>query len=74
MANCNSCGRLVVLGKTADGKNIPLDPKAFVYRIVDQTETGALIDRAPAVMVSHAATCPGMNKRAAVSDDREIYP
>lgn len=64
-----------MLGKTADGKNIPLDPKAFVYRIVDQAENEALIDRAPSVMVAHAATCPGMNRRSAVAEvEREIYP
>lgn len=76
MAYCENCNRLIVIGKTVDGKKIPLDPKASVYRIVERGDDGegALIDRAPNMMVSHLATCPLVNRYTGVKKEREIYP
>jgi hypothetical protein len=53
------CGKEIQWGVTPDGKRIPLDPSAPVYRIVSRAEDGSLtIERDQESMVSHFKTCP----------------
>lgn len=74
MPFCEKCSRLVVIGKTPDGKTIPLDPKANVYRIVEDREE-KLIDRAVNYMAAHASTCPIANRSTLPQHaPREMYP
>lgn len=56
---CRGCGKPIVWGKTADGKNIPLDPKPPCYRVVDADDPDKVeVERDENVLVSHFATCP----------------
>lgn len=65
-APCKGCGKPILWGLTADGKRIPLDPGAPVYRIEatgGKEAVVALIPRpdrelAGGAAVSHFATCP----------------
>ena len=63
---CKGCGKPIVRGVTADGKRIPLDPRAAVYQVLDYggrvqaTRTGLLAsaEGVSQCMVTHFATCP----------------
>lgn len=75
MAYCK-CGRIIVWGKTPSGQNIPLDPKAPVYRFIAGRPDGGpdddmTVDRAMNCMVSHFATCPQANQFSASNKDRQ---
>jgi hypothetical protein len=56
---CKGCGKDVLWSKTKEGKNVPLDPKAPVYRVAEDLFGGevALLERTGSY-VSHFATCP----------------
>jgi hypothetical protein len=58
---CKGCGRKIVWGYNPETKkNVPLDPSAPVYRIIDRTIQGRVLRRVGAeeqVMVSHFKTC-----------------
>lgn len=69
ISSCQGCGAPILWAKTAEGKAIPLDPRAIVYTVdaaelkddgqvlslrVTQ-EKGEVVGRA---FVSHFATCP----------------
>lgn len=69
-ATCKGCGKRIVWGVTPEGKKIPLDPVAPVYRIAENTG-GALPSEAPVYrargdghdyLISHFATCPAANQ------------
>ena len=66
-----TCGKPIIWAETADGKRIPLDPKAPVYHVVN-SDTGR-IERLPSdlYMVSHFATCKDANKFSASNKDRK---
>lgn len=36
---CKGCGKPIVWGRTADGKDVPLDPTPATYVITGQGET-----------------------------------
>lgn len=68
-ATCRGCGKPIVWGVTADGKKIPLDPRAPVYEVPSITPTTfgtegerIGITRNLSAMVSHFATCPQANQ------------
>ncbi len=63
MAWCQGCGRIMVFGVTVDGKKIPLDPKAPVYRVIEKDGERILVERAVAAMVNHHSTCPKVNEK-----------
>lgn len=54
---CKGCGRPILWGVTADGKRIPLDPRASVYAY----ESGKA-ERLGTAYVTHFATCPHANQ------------
>ena len=54
-ATCKGCGKAIEWGQTADGKRIPLDPRAPVYRASHLVTT--LIERDSEAKVTHFATC-----------------
>ena len=63
MAKCRGCGKEIVWGVTEDGKKIPLDPRAAVYRFTDHGQGGPRPDNSRIIrdrnaMVTHFATCP----------------
>ena len=60
MNQCRGCGKEIVWGETADGKKIPLDPRAPVYGIVTIRGQSEIV-RTTLAMVSHFATCPKAN-------------
>lgn len=67
MSYCQGCGRVMAWGVTPDGKKIPLDPKAPVYRIIERRPIAGgqdeiIVERATAAMVNHHSTCPAVNK------------
>ena len=72
MAYCKGCNRIIMWGKTADGKNIPLDPKAPVYRVLEQDTDGALIERTSTHLVSHFSTCPQANRFSSSNRDKKL--
>lgn len=54
-----NCGRPIVWGRTPEGKKIPLDPAAPVYKVGrEDGEGGFYIERTTDAMVSHFKTCP----------------
>lgn len=57
MAYCENCNRIVVMGKLSDGRKVPLDPKAHVFRVIGRDEEPE-IDRLQTAMVAHYYTCP----------------
>lgn len=72
-SDCRGCGRPMVWAVTPDGKKIPLDPKASVYRVTsngpNEPPTAELVRTRQTVgdndvvqedsyMVSHFHTCP----------------
>ena len=74
---CHACGRKIVWAMTGDGKSIPLDPSAPVYRYVHGTrkdgEMGGKCQRAgdfceakgmyaEGFFVSHFATCTKVDR------------
>lgn len=69
------CGKQIVWGRTADGKNVPLDPKAPVYAIM-KIHPGAPADicRTSLSMVSHFITCPNANDFSASRKKPEETP
>jgi hypothetical protein len=75
MAFCQGCGRIMVWGQMVDGKKIPLDPKAPVYKIVEQEGDKVVVERYLNAMVNHNSTCPAINnaawKRKAETDRTE---
>lgn len=60
MSLCKGCSKEIVWGVTADGKKVPLDPRAPVYSIVELPH-GTQIVRTHLAIVSHFATCPAAN-------------
>lgn len=68
MAWCQGCGRIIVFAKSVDGKTIPLDPKAPVYRVIERddwpeaAEPRILVERTTTAMVNHHSTCPKINE------------
>lgn len=57
------CGKPIVWGLDPQGKAIPLDPSAPVYRVMRHDSGGRpLIERDRGAMVSHFATCPKANE------------
>jgi hypothetical protein len=52
----------MVFAKTIDGKTIPLDPKAAVYKIVTQEGDNMVVERYLSAMVNHHSTCPRVNE------------
>jgi hypothetical protein len=62
---CKGCGAPMIWAETEDGKAIPLDPSAPVYRVLSHDASGTpkvklvpLEDGEREVMVSHFKTCP----------------
>lgn len=53
--SCRACGAPLFFAKGPNGKLIPLDMKAPVYRLSPLTET---CERATDCHVSHFCTCP----------------
>ncbi len=62
MSDCRGCHKEIVWGVTADGKKIPLDPRAPVYQLgrVD-IDGNQELSRTSMAMVSHFCTCPKAN-------------
>lgn len=81
MSYCQNCNRVVVIGRTPDGKKIPLDPKAVVYRLLDGVPKGKegdekhplVIDRSPFAMAAHEFTCPKLVGAPAPKEERVTY-
>jgi len=71
---CAGCGKKIVWGITPDGKKIPLDPSAAIYRSGEGLAASYVVlvpaadrkDKGP--WVSHFATCP---KASQFSGSRE---
>jgi hypothetical protein len=68
MSRCGSgsrpgCGNEIAWGRTADGKNIPLDMSAPVYRLLQFNAESGLwaIERVTLHKVTHFATCAVAN-------------
>jgi hypothetical protein len=68
MPRCGSgarpgCGKEIRWGRTADGKNIPLDPAAPVYKLGPfDAESGLYaVEKVDGFKVSHFATCAQAN-------------
>ena len=60
MTPCKGCGKEIVWGATAEGKKIPLDPRALVYTTIEMRGHKEIV-RTYLAMVSHFATCPKAN-------------
>lgn len=61
-APCRLCGKPIVWATSPDGKRLPLDPRAPVYRVgadLAGTLTGT---RDRDALVSHFATCSGIRQ------------
>ena len=52
---CKGCGRKMLWGKTVEGKSIPLDASAPVYRL---DKVKGTVERSQEFFVSHFSTCP----------------
>jgi len=64
MSFCKGCGKPTWWGVTTDGKKIPLDARAPVYRAVEgqMINDGVVIERTSDSLVSHFATCREANQ------------
>jgi len=69
MSLCDFCGIRIVWGTTPDGKRIPLDPRAPVYRFDRTNDTALLIplsdedEGTRPYMVSHFSTCSKVTRK-----------
>jgi hypothetical protein len=71
-AHCEECGRPILWAKTDDGKDIPLDQSAPVYRAVPK-DGGLAAVRDKGSFASHFAVCSrpdkfSKSKRTAIED------
>jgi hypothetical protein len=55
---CKTCGKTMAFAKTPEGKTIPLDVVAPVYRLSSGPGGQLRAERAGDCFVSHFATCP----------------
>ena len=56
------CGKPIVWALDENSKRIPLDPRAPVYRVVENEAGETICWREPQAMVSHFATCSHANE------------
>lgn len=67
MSVCNSCGADIIWAVTRNGKGMPLDSKAEMRLVLQESE----VDRPLAVMrrtyVSHFSTCPNAERHRSKS-------
>ena len=74
MSLCRGCGKKILWGRTAEGKNIPLDALSPVYRLGevtkdDQGRDVQMIVRDREAFVSHFCTCPKASQFSRRNDD-----
>lgn len=58
---CKKCKVPLVLVMGPNGKTIPLDERAPVYRIVTDLTGAPVCERVPDAFVTHFSTCPEAN-------------
>lgn len=59
-----TCGKSILWGEMKGGKRIPLDPQPPVYRLVQRTSNGALVEREYEAFVSHFVNCPDAQRHS----------
>ena len=71
VARCRGCGAPIVWAKGTEGGAIPLDPRAIVYDVVEETDGTLRARKVQRALrgdmknghaVSHFATCPKANE------------
>ncbi len=59
---CRKCGCPIALIRGPNGKDIPLDLRSPVYRIVEDMAGETAAQRDTGAFVSHFCTCPAANE------------
>jgi hypothetical protein len=77
-ATCKGCGRPIVWAKNAEGKAIPLDPRAAVYRVREDSRGELHAERSNTdqddqcwYFTTHFATCSHANEFSGSKSARE---
>lgn len=60
MSQCKGCNKEILWGTTSEGRQIPLDPAAPVYSLIESGGQTKVV-RTELAMVSHFATCSKAN-------------